>query len=60
MKTFVVTWWTNYGEFVEIIVANSEKHAEQFFFKEHKFKWDIIKEVDASTFGIKFSGGDVR
>ncbi len=57
MKVFIATWWTNYGEYVEVITASSEKHAYKLFRDKWNFDYEKIVEIDLTTFGIKFSGG---
>lgn len=59
MKVFVITFRTNYGEFVEVITAKSRETVEKHISKSAKDWGYDIDELDLSKEGnIIECGGD--
>jgi len=58
MKLFICTYWTNYGQYVEIIVAHDEKEAHTFVSEHAENEYDL-EEVSILSTGNKLRcGGD--
>lgn len=59
MKVFVITYMTNFGEYVEVITALSKESAEKYISKYAKNWGYNIEELDLSKEGnIIECGGD--
>lgn len=58
MKTYAITNYTNYGETILIINANSMNEALEIGKKDNRLWSDCdIKEIDTTTEGVVFYGG---
>lgn len=59
MKLFICTYWTNYGQYVEVIIAHNEKEANSFVSDNAK-EWGYdLEEISILSTGNKLRcGGD--
>ena len=57
MKVFIATYWTNYGQYVEVIVAMSEFDAHDLVSDNAK-EWGYdLEEINIITSGNKMRCG---
>lgn len=59
MKLFICTYWTNYGQYVEVIIAHNEEEANSFVSDNAK-EWGYdLEEISILSTGNKLRcGGD--
>ena len=57
MKLFIATYDTNYGEYVEVIVANNDIEAHEFVSEDGKDWGYDLTEVNIITSGNKLRCG---
>ena len=57
MKVFIATYWTNYGQYVEVIVAMSESDAHDLVSDNAKGWGYDLEEINITTSGNKMRCG---